>query len=178
MIKLEEKQGEVGFDMRRKVVYFCFTMFLLLAITGCSTSDDTSEDIFQYKDSLVGDNSAVGAIISQLPFEKYYQEFALKTKEEPYGILLKYDINAESPALNDENMKELALCNSAYLFTLVKNVEWVQYDFGNQKLKVNKKELQKWYGKELSSIPSEKDLKKLLQERLSDKNEITQYFEK
>ena len=45
-------------------------------------------------------------------------------------------------------------------------------------LKVNKKELQEWYGKELSSIPNEKELKSLLQAHLSDKNEITKYFEK
>ncbi|MBB6445821.1 DUF4825 domain-containing protein [Bacillus benzoevorans] len=165
--------------MRGKAVYFCFTIFLLLIIAaGCSNNNDSSKDVFRYKDSVVGDNSAVGAIITQLPFNEYYQEFALETKEEPYGIVLKYDTEAESPALNDENMKELALCNSAYLFSLVKNVEWVQYDFGKQKLRVDKKELQEWYGEELSSMTNETDLKKLLQERLSDKNQITQYFEK
>ncbi len=164
--------------MRGKAFYFIFTLFLLLVLTGCNNAADSGEDVFQYKDSLVGDNSAVGAIITQLPFKEYYQEFALETKEEPYGIILKYDIDAESPELNDENMKELALCNSTYLLALVKNAEWVQYDFGKQNLKVNKTELQKWYGKELSSITNEKELKELLQEYLSDKNEITQYFEK
>lgn len=164
--------------MRGKAFYFIFIVFLLLIITGCNNSNDSGEDVFQYKDSLVGDNSAVGAIITQLPFKEYYKEFALETKEEPYGIILKYDIEAESPELNDENMKELALCNSTYFFALVKNVEWVTYDFGKKNLKVNKKELQEWYGKELSSISNEKELKSLLQAHLSDKNEITQYFEK
>lgn len=163
--------------MRGKIVYFCFAMFLLLMITGCNTNKNSGEDIFQYKDSPVGDNSAVGAIIQQLPFNEYYEEFALETKKEPYGIIMKYDIDKESPELNDENMKELALCNSTYLFSLVKNAEWVQYDFGKEKLKVQKNELQDWYGKELSSITDESDLKTLLQEYLSDKEEINKYFE-
>ncbi len=164
--------------MRGKPLYLIFIVFLLFVITGCNNGNDSGEDVFQYKDSLVGDNSAVGAIITQLPFKEYYKEFALETKEEPYGIIMKYVADAESPKLNDENMKELALCNSTYLLALVKNAEWVQYDFGEQLLKVNKKELQEWYGKELSSIPNEKELKSLLQAHLSDKNEITKYFEK
>ena len=170
------KQGEEN-HMRGKALYFMFIVFLLLVITGCNNGNVSGEDVFLYKDSFVGDNSAVGAIITQLPFKEYYKEFALETKEEPYGILLDYDIDAESPELNDENMKELALCNSTYLFALVKNAEWFQYDFGKQNLKVNKRELEKWYGKELSSIPNEKELKSLLQTHLSDKNEITRYFE-
>ncbi|WP_430735723.1 DUF4825 domain-containing protein [Metabacillus halosaccharovorans] len=43
---------------------FMFTALLLILISGCNASD---EDIFQYKDSYVGDNNAVSHILSTLP---------------------------------------------------------------------------------------------------------------
>nr|WP_295971282.1 DUF4825 domain-containing protein [uncultured Bacillus sp.] len=164
--------------MKKKLSSFFSIVFLLLLLAGCGLNEDSGKDVFQYKGTLVGDNSSVGAIIKEIPFNEYFKEFSLQTKKEPYGIIVKYDIDQESPELNDENMKELALCNSTYLFALVQNAEWVQYEFGTQTLKVKKKDLQAWYDKDLSSINDEKDLKKLLQDYLSDKNEINRYFEK
>lgn len=166
-----------GICLNKKAVRFIFILMLLLVLSACSAQRDTREDVFQYKDSYVGDNSAIGAIVTNLPFREYYKEFALETNEEPYGISIKYDTEAESPHLDDEAMKELALCNSAYLFTLVQNAEWVEYDYGTQQLKVNKDEVEEWYGENFSAIQDEKELRQILQKNLSDKEKIVEYFE-
>lgn len=163
--------------MFKKKVQGMMIMFILIVLAACSAGRDTRDDVFQYKDSYVGDNSAIGAIVTNLPFREYYKEFSLQTNEEPFGIVLKYDTEARSPKLTDEDMKELALCNSSYLFTLVQNAEWVEYDFGTQKLRVNKEELEDWYGKELHPIETEKELQQLLQEFLADKDAVVNYFE-
>ena len=163
----------------KKLSRYFISILLLSFLAGCNSTNNKEGDIFQYNGTLVGDNSAVGGIITQLPFgDEYYKQFELQTKEEPYGITIKYNKEEKNPVLNDVDMKELAICNSTYIFALVDNAAWVKYDFGNPTLTVTKEELEAWYGKELSIYKNEKDIRELLQEHLSDKNNITQFFDK
>lgn len=60
-----------------------------MIVSGCSKVSE--EDIFKYKNSYVGDNSAVGNIINQLQGAEHLEIFELETKEKPYGITLDYD---------------------------------------------------------------------------------------
>jgi hypothetical protein len=91
-IKKEFKGRQTMWEMPK---YIFFSLLLLLFLNGCIPSNNVSGDIFQFKDSYVGDNSAVGSIIRQLPNGEHSEGFELKTKEEPFGIVLKYgDIEA------------------------------------------------------------------------------------
>ena len=66
-----------------------FSLLVLLLLSGCNSNDrNINNDIFQFKDSFVGDNSAVGNIVNQLPGAEKLNGFELKTNEEPYGIIL------------------------------------------------------------------------------------------
>ena len=65
-------------------------------LSGCSLNNDSKTDLFQYKNSSVGDNSAVGNIVKELAHNKELNQISLETKKEPYGITLEYkDIDAE-----------------------------------------------------------------------------------
>jgi hypothetical protein len=55
---------------------------ILLFLNGCN-SNETNEDLFEFKGSFVGDNNAIGSIVNQLPSDEYLNGFELKTKEEP-----------------------------------------------------------------------------------------------
>src|SRR4051794_19168157 len=132
--------------------FFFFTMLILLFLNGCNSSN-VNEGIFQFKGSYVGDSIAVVNIVNQLPSGEYFEGVELKTKEEPYGIILNYEgIEAEEI---EKKYKETAIYNATFIFALVQNAEWITFKFDNQEYKVAKENLQDWYGKELSKFTSE-----------------------
>lgn len=51
--------------MRKMVKVFLYSLLVLFFLSGCN-SNETNDDIFQFKDSFVGDNNAIGNIANQL----------------------------------------------------------------------------------------------------------------
>lgn len=131
---------------------FIVIMLSVLMLGGCSTKE-VDKGVFEYKDSLIGDNSAVGNIIQGLTEGEHIEGFELKTSENPYGIVVNYD------GMEDE---EAAIYYSTYLFALVTNIEWVSIHFNDAEITLTKSDLQDWYGKELSTITSEEELEELI----------------
>ncbi|RDW17088.1 DUF4825 domain-containing protein [Oceanobacillus chungangensis] len=149
-------------------------LLILLILNGCNAINANDNDIFQYKDSYVGDNSAVGNIVSQLPEGKHLNGFELKTNEEPYGIILNYQ------GIATGDYKKIAINNATFIFTLIHNVEWVTFNFNNEdneEYNVTKEKLQKWYEKDLSEFTNVDDLNSFIQEYLQDDSKVNQYFE-
>lgn len=150
--------------------FFIFSIVSLFFLYGCHsdpnlTSDDST---FQYKDSYVGDNSAVINLITQLEGSDHLNGLELKTKEEPYGIIINYDwIDIEL------NHQETAINNASYLFTLIQNVDWINFRFdmgsGVEEYTVTREELDDWYNAELFEINNEDKLKDLMQETSEQK---------
>ena len=159
--------------MVKTIRFFSLSLLILLFLNGCN-SNDANEDLFEFKGSFVGDNNAVGSIVNQLPSGEYLHGFELKTKEEPYGIILNYEgIEADEIEKKD---KETAIYNATFLFALVQNAEWVTFHFDNREYKVTKEELQDWYGKELSDFTSEDELRKITQKSLEDESKVNEFF--
>ncbi|MGW6302241.1 DUF4825 domain-containing protein [Peribacillus butanolivorans] len=159
--------------MKKITKFFFFSLLILLFLNGCNSSN-VNGDIFQFKDSYVGDNGAVGSIVMQLPYSEYLNGFELKTKEDPYGIILNYkDLDAKE---TEKNYKETAIYNATFIFTLVKNAKWVTFNFDDQEYKIKKEALESWYGKKLSEYTSEEDLTKLTQKYLEDESKVNQFF--
>lgn len=150
---------------------FLFSSLLIISIiSGCNTNIE-KEDIFKYKDSYVGDNSAVGNIMNQLQGAEYLKDFKLEIKEQPYGIILNYDwLDSE------QNYKKSAINNATFLFTLVQNADWITFHFDNQKYKITKQNLQNWYREDFNRLQSEDELKKLKQKYLDDEEKVNQLF--
>lgn len=150
---------------------FKFSAFLLLAIlvvSGCSTKNE--EDIFKFKDSSVGDNSAIGNIVNHLQKADHFKDFELKTKNEPYGMILNYDL------LDEGNYKKIAIHNATFIFALVQNVDWITFNFEDQEYKITRESLQDWYGENLSELESESETEELIQKYLKDDDKIKQLF--
>lgn len=156
--------------MREIINFIFFSLLIMFFLNGCN-ANNKDKDIFQFKDSFVGDNSAVGNIATQLRRGEHLEGFELKTKEKPYGIILNYDW-LES----EQNYKETAIFNATYLFALVQNADWITFNFDNQEFQITKENLQEWYGKELSEFNNEDELRKLTEEYLKDENKVEQLF--
>ncbi|MBO0602230.1 DUF4825 domain-containing protein [Sporosarcina sp. E16_3] len=156
--------------MRKIINFLIFLLLIMLFLSGCNANNKNG-NLFQYKDSFVGDNSAVGNIANQLRSGENLEGFELKTKEKPYGIILNYDW-LES----EQNYKETAIFNATFLFSLVQNVDWITFNFDSREYKITKENLQEWYGKELSEFKNEDELRKYIQEYLKDENKVNQFF--
>ena len=113
--------GEI--KLREIIKFIFFSLLIMVFLNGCN-ANDKSEDIFQFKDSFVGDNSAVGNIANQLRSGEHLEGFELITKEKPYGIILNYNW-LES----EKNYKETAIFNATFLFTLVQNADWITFNY-------------------------------------------------
>lgn len=155
--------------MRNK--FIVLSLLIMLFVSGCSANNN-NKDIFQYKGSYVGDNSAVGNITNQLRSSEHLKGIELKTKEKPYGIILNYDWLA-----SDGAYKETTIFNATFLFTLVQNADWISFNFGSQLYHLTRENLQEWYGKNLSKMNNEDELRTLLEHYLNDENRIDQLFE-
>ena len=60
------------------------------------------DKLLEFKDSYVGDNSAVGNIIYNLPGNVYFGGMTLQTNETPYEISMDYGVNDK---LGEENFR-------------------------------------------------------------------------
>ena len=161
-----------------KKMVMLFLMLVLLVLNGCtSTNVNEDEDIFQFKDSYVGDAGAVGNITRQLPNPNGEQldGLELKTTEEPYGIIMNY-IDVEKNEDAETNYRELALYNATFILALVKNADWIKFNFIKQEFKVSREELQIFYGKDIRQFKNEEELSIFIQENLEDENKVIQFF--
>jgi Domain of unknown function (DUF4825) len=155
--------------------YFMSLLSLMIVLSGCSLNAESKTDLFQYKDSYVGDNSAVGNIVKQLAHNKELKQISLQTNKEPYGITLDYnDLDATKV---DKEMKETVISNSTFLFALIKNVDWITFNFPDQEFTVTKEKLQTWYGTKLNKFENEKDVQNLIQEHLKSEDSVNHFFQ-
>lgn len=165
--------------MRKITTGFFISLLVFLFLSGCNSNSNgvVNEDLFQYKDSYVGDNSAVGNIAKQLPSPTGEQisELELKTTEPPYGIVLNY-VPAETTDQIAADYKELALYNATFIFALVKNADWVDFKFVEKEYRVTRESLESWYGKDLSEFKSEDELSKFTQKYFEDENKVNDFF--
>ncbi|MGE7926044.1 DUF4825 domain-containing protein [Viridibacillus arvi] len=160
--------------MKQMLKFLSLSLLVILIVSGCNTNngkEDGKEDIFKFKDSLVGDNSAVGNIVNQLQGAEHLKGFELETKERPYGIILNYDWSE-----SEQNYKKTAIFNATFLFTLVQNADWITFNFDNQEYKITKENLQNWYGEDFSELKNEYDLKALTQKHLENEDKVNQLF--
>ena len=159
--------------MRKAIKLMFFPLLVMLFFSGCNSIDtDLNNDIFQFKDSFVGDNSAIGNIANQLPGAKNLNDFELKTEEEPYGIILNYDwIELE------QEYKETVIYNATFLFTLIQNVDWITFHSDIREYTITKENLQEWYGKVLNEVQNEDELRELIQGYLEDENKVNHLLE-
>jgi hypothetical protein len=144
-------------------------MFILLFLYGCS-EDDKSTNLFKYKNSYIGDNSAVVSIINRLPNQKYFEGVKLKTDKRPFGMIIKYS--------EAESTKETEVYNASFLFALLKNAEWLTFEIGEQTQTITKKELENWYGEKLSRFKNEEELKTFVGNFTQDETKMKQLINK
>lgn len=188
----------------RKPVIFIAVSLVIVAITSASllsvvkdnkTTDLNStkemkvEDVIKYKNSYVGDNSAVSNILRYLPGGTFEKGISLDTETEPYGIEVNYGLREGSDVKEqtfkdywtEEATEKIFLNNATALFTLVKNVDKVTFnlEIGEGKtLTITRKELETFYGKDLRTYGDNTSLWKseVLEGTIASKDKLKDFF--
>lgn len=119
---------------------------IFVLTTGCSQKEEIKtinetkvEDLQKYKETLVGNNSAISSIVNSLPGGSTYKEIELSDQsiKVVYGIktdrenLNKDELNTYW--LNDNNIENNFLYNATAIFILVKNVQKVTLELESEK---------------------------------------------
>ena len=110
--------------MKNKKFKIIVLLILCVIFTACGKSQNSEKNIYNYKTKYVGDNSKVINILSNLkyPKETSYNSVQILSEKEPYGILVKLNINSGKIPEKNEFLK-----NSAVLFALIENLSFVKY---------------------------------------------------
>lgn len=156
--------------MKKMLKLLSCSLLVISVASGCNTKTN-EEDMFQYKNAYVGDNSAVINIVNHSMQSDNFRGLELITKETPYGIILNYD-GSES----EKNDKKTVIYNATYLFALIQNAEWITFNFKHQEYKITKDALIEWYGEDFSTFQSEEELKTLIHKRWDDEKRVNQLF--
>ena len=118
--------------MKNKKLKIIILLTVCIIFTACGKSQNSEKNIYEYKTKYVGDNSKVINILSNLkyPKETSYNSVQILSEKEPYGILVKLNINSGKIPEKNEFLK-----NSAVLFALIENLSFVKYeDVSNNKI--------------------------------------------
>ena len=118
--------------MKNKKLKIIISLIVCVIFTACGKSQNSEKNIYEYKTKYVGDNSKVINILSNLkyPKETSYNSVQILSEKEPYGILVKLNINSRKIPEKNEFLK-----NSAVLFALIENLSFVKYeDVSNNKI--------------------------------------------
>ena len=110
--------------MKNKKLKIIILLTVCIIFTACGKSQNSEKNIYEYKTKYVGDNSKVMNILSNLkyPKEASYYSVQILSEKEPYGILVKLNINSGKIPEKNEFLK-----NSAVLFALIENLSFVKY---------------------------------------------------
>ena len=138
------------------------TLFLTLVI-GCSRSPKEFA-WSDYKGTYVGNNSAVGAILNELPLE----EFSLKTDQPPYEMTIRYKNFQQTKAeIGKEEARMVSAKtalkgNAILLFALIENVDCIHFNLQNQEeTSFNREELTEEFGDLESIVQDESSMQQL-----------------
>ena len=110
--------------MKNKKFEIVALLILCVIFTACGKSQNSNKNTYEYKTKYVGDNSKVMNILSNLkyPKETSYNSVQILSEKEPYGVLVKLNINSGKIPEKNEFLK-----NSGVLFALIENLSFVKY---------------------------------------------------
>ncbi len=152
------------------------TMFPLRIDMNGDTNAISLLTLWENRTQYVGDNSAVGNIISNLPLPQdvNYENFSLDTDESPFGIAINFVVDEDISNVANGNISGFAEKTSAILFSLVGNVDNVSFDFsdGYSMLGISfyREDIESIYGEDLFSKTQTQEHFELLFNEIYDDN--------
>ncbi len=133
------------------------TMFPFMISMNGQTTAISLQTLWENRTEYVGDNSAVGNIISNLsyPTDVRYENFSLDTDEEPFGLTLNFGVSEDISNVALGDISGFAEKSSAVLFSLIGNVDNISFNFSDgysmSGITFYRSDLESIYGEDLFS---------------------------
>ena len=183
----------------RRAKALLLLLVAILGLSGCQAAPGLaatgSSDFFvDHKDTKVGNNSGVRAIIDHLDWENIVDKISLSTRAKPYGITINFTAHGTKNADGSGSFQSFPLnspatiANAGYILALVENADWVEMtipphpcppwfhcSFTNR---VERSELEQFFGRPLSSFATESELKAALATIPEPSADIFNYYYK
>lgn len=100
------------------------------------------DNIIEYKNKYVGNNSNDGNLINNLPLSEYGYVFEIDS--ENLGLIIDYHIT-DWYIEEELYLQKSLIYNSVSIFALIENVEYIQYNFTGNSYRVDREEIESNY---------------------------------
>lgn len=100
------------------------------------------DNISKYQNKYIGNNSNVGNLINNLPLSEYGYVFEIDSNN--LGLTIDYHIT--DWYINDDlYMQKSLIYNSVSIFSLIENVEYIEFNFSGSSYKITRKAIEDNY---------------------------------
>lgn len=115
-----------------------------IPITPFNRDKSSIDNIINYKNKYIGNNSNIGNLISDLPLYEYGYVFEIDS--ENCGLTIYYNT---TDWYNNENMyiEQALVYNSVSMFMLIDNLKTITFNFSGSLYKVERIKVEKYYPK-------------------------------
>lgn len=136
------------------------------------------DNIIKYKNKYIGDNSNDGNLINSLPLSEYGYVFEIDS--ENLGLTIDYHIT--DWYINDDlYLQKSLIYNSIAIFSLIDNVQYINYNFSGNSYRIERKNIVEKYPsfsdiKENENINEDK-FNQYVENKMNDEEFIEKVFE-
>lgn len=120
-------------------------------------------EIFNYKGAYIGDHLSVAKIISYSLNDQTTNGIQLYTSDEPFGVRT---FIAETMAPTKDY--EVIFKTASYLFTLIRNIDFVEFEYEDKIFSLAKEDLEKAFNVNYYSFEDEEVLRSIISDLLSN----------
>ena len=149
-----------------------------IPITPFNRDKSGIENIIQYKNQYVGNNSNNSHLIDNLPLAEYGYVFEIDSKN--LGLTIDYHIT--DWYVNESHYLEKSLLyNSVSIFALIDNVEQITFNFSGNTYTVSRKQINELYPNFKDIVGNEinqKNFNKYLENKMNDNDFVEDIFNK
>lgn len=147
-------------------------------ITPFNRDKSGIDNIIQYKNKYVGNNSNDSNLINNLPLSEYGYVFEIDSLN--FGLIIDYHITGWY--INENHYLEKSLLyNSVSIFALINNVNELTFNFSGESYKVNRKQIEELYPNYDDIVNDEinkENFNKYLENKMNDNDFVENIFSK
>ncbi|SOC42338.1 DUF4825 domain-containing protein [Ureibacillus acetophenoni] len=125
----------------------------------------SQSEIFDYKGAYIGDHLSVGKIISYSLENRKAKGIQLFTSNEPFGVRTFMETTMV-PSKDYETI----FTTASYLFTLIRNIEFVEFEYKDQVYMITKSDVELTFNVDYYSIEDENELRSVISDLLKSES--------
>lgn len=120
------------------------------------------EEVTQFASPYMGDASNMNALLEALPFNQFKQ--SIEMDEDSYTLKAHYTTDQ----MKEEQIEQVIVYNSTALFSLVGNLQQIEWGIDHKGYTVTRDRVEKWFGRTLVDFKDPETFTEKVQQQLQD----------